>query len=61
MPRDKLDISSTQVNLFTKDKEFMIKHYGYGWTEKVRELVVDHCARLRRMIPPKTWTEYYDD
>lgn len=63
MPRPALNVSKTQINLFTTDKDTMIKRYGPGWTEQVRELVKNHCVMLRNStrVLPQQFTEYDDD
>lgn len=48
MPRATLDVTTVRVNIFSRDRETMTKQYGYGWTQKVRELVNEHCIKLRQ-------------
>jgi hypothetical protein len=54
MPRPSLDVTRAEINLYTKDKATMMKHYGPGWTAMVRALVQNHCRMIRANVKPRT-------
>lgn len=37
----------TNINLFEPDVAYLQRKYGYGWTEKVRDIVNDRVKQLR--------------
>ena len=44
------DLHRTNINLYATDVEWLRKKYGYGWTEKVREIIHD-WTRVRKAMP----------
>lgn len=55
--KDSNDFHRTNLNLHRADVEYFQQKYGYGWTEKVRDIIheyvhiqnreIDHPVRLR--------------
>lgn len=39
----------TNINLFSNDVAWLSHRYGYGWTEKVREIVHEHIKRHKEV------------
>jgi hypothetical protein len=53
------DFHRTNINLLRTDVDWLVATYGYGWTEKVRDIVHDHVSH-RQQIREQGWsvTEY---
>lgn len=46
------DLHRTNINLYSTDVTYLQKHYGHGWTERVREMVhtaVEHRKTIWRI------------
>lgn len=41
------NLHRTNINLFDTDVEYLAQHYGYGWTNKVRDIVHEWIAAHR--------------
>jgi len=47
------DFHRTNLNLFRTDVDWLVCTYGYGWTEKVRDIVHEHIkAKLAQVSSP---------
>ena len=64
------DLHRTNINLYTSDVDYLRKHYGFGWTEVVREALHNWVLMQKAVhsgghqslvfnesanIPQKTW------
>lgn len=52
------DLTRTSLNLYTEDVEYLKAQYGYGWTERVRELVHEV---IRLSVKPLTVADFLDE
>ena len=46
------DLHRTNINLYARDVVYLQKHYGRGWTERVREMIhtaVEHRKTIRHI------------
>lgn len=39
------DFHRTNINLHATDVDWLVTNFGYGWTEKVRDVVHDYVVR----------------
>lgn len=45
------ELRKVTLNLFDDDCNDLAEHYGYGWSEVVRQLVHDHITELKASHP----------
>ena len=41
------DLHRTNINLYSSDVEYLRKHYGFGWTERAREIIHQAVERTK--------------
>lgn len=44
-----MTLHRTNINLYAEDVEFLKRHYGWGWSERVRDLVCEHVTACRQI------------
>ena len=42
------DLHRTNINLYASDVEWLRNQYGWGWTERVREIIHEAVRQKRR-------------
>lgn len=48
MPREYLGVIRAYVLITPEDKKMLEDTYGFGWSAVVRDMIADHCTKLRR-------------
>lgn len=43
------DLHRTNINLYAKDVEWLRNKYGYGWTEKARDIIHDYISHIEQI------------
>jgi hypothetical protein len=47
MARPDLDVVRAYINIYTADKATLEEHYGWGWSEYVRNMIHEQCNKIR--------------
>lgn len=47
------DFHRTNINIYRKDFEFLLAHYGWGWTNAAREAIHRHVEELKAKRKPE--------
>lgn len=57
------DLHRTNINLFSNDVAWLNHRFGYGWTEKVREIVREYVKSHRQetILDEASVREYIKD
>ena len=54
---DPFDLHRTNINLYARDVEWLRRTYGYGWTEKVRDMIAS-AVRNQKLVREEWKPEY---
>jgi len=51
-PRSPRPLRKVNLNLFADNVDTMIRLHGHGWSERLRDLLDNHCAMIRNTREP---------
>jgi len=52
-----LELHRTNINLYASDVAYFQKRYGYGWTERVRDIVHEYVTKPISVNIDEPYTE----
>lgn len=55
------DLHRTNINLFSKDVDWLRSTYGHGWSERVRDAIASYVRDQKAVRSPKGVARQYKD